>query len=246
MKSIHSASCSPQLFGIRSESLIKPFANHNRDYSGSASSPASASASVSISVSVSVSVSASTSPSDSNSDSDSDSKEAKCNEAKKDVKGPRFKDLGGMKKVLEHQAVGRPNWLTPLPMKPAFPFITFLPQASSIVTMRSHNVLVIAATNGPDALDPALRRSGRFDLEISFDVPDESDRVEILKVVTSNLCLEGPLDLVKIARSTSGYVGADLRAVADRASDIARKRILAERYPNMSIASMNEANYNED
>ncbi|CAL8998428.1 unnamed protein product [Prunus brigantina] len=207
-----------------------------------------------------------------------------------------------MKKVLEQleDAVGRPNWLTPLPMKPAFPFITFLPQASSIVTMvreternirklyskdyetppsivfvdeidsiaskredsnyvtelaqlltcmdeqRSHNVLVIAATNRPDALDPALRRPGRFDLEISFDVPDESDRVEILKVVTSNLGLEGPLDLVKIARSTSGYVGAGLRAVVDRASEIARKRILAERYPNMSIVSMNEANYNED
>lgn len=111
---------------------------------------------------------------------------------------------------------------------------------------RSHNVLVIAATNRPDALDPALRRPGRFDLEISFDVPDESDRVEILKVVASNLGLEGPLDLVKIARSTSGYVGAGLRAVADRASEIARKRILAERYPNMSIVSMNEANYNED
>ncbi|KAJ1419970.1 P-loop containing nucleoside triphosphate hydrolase [Sesbania bispinosa] len=78
-------------------------------------------------------------------------------------------------------------------------------------------VLVIGATNRPDAVDPALRRPGRFDREIIVGIPDESSREEILSVLTLNLKLEGSFDLRKIARATPGFVGADLAALANKA-----------------------------
>lgn len=93
---------------------------------------------------------------------------------------------------------------------------------------RSTYVLVIGATNRPDAVDPALRRPGRFGREIVLGVPDENSRLEILSVLTRKLKLEGSFDLLKIARSTPGYVGADLAELADRAGNIAMNRIFDE------------------
>ncbi|XP_050206070.1 cell division control protein 48 homolog C [Mercurialis annua] len=90
-------------------------------------------------------------------------------------------------------------------------------------------VLVIGATNRPDAIDPALRRPGRFDREIRLGVPDENARVEILSVLTKKCTLEGSLDLLQIARSTPGFVGADLDALVDKAGNLAMRRILAQR-----------------
>ncbi|KAL3818284.1 hypothetical protein ACJIZ3_004189 [Penstemon smallii] len=95
-------------------------------------------------------------------------------------------------------------------------------------------VLVIGATNRPDAVDPALRRPGRFDREIVLGVPDESARIEILSVLTSNLKVEGAFDLVKLARATPGFVGADLAAVANKAGNLAMKRIIDERKVELS------------
>lgn len=91
------------------------------------------------------------------------------------------------------------------------------------------NVLVIGATNRPDAIDPALRRPGRFDREIRLGVPDENARVEILSVLTRKCTLEGSLDLLQIARSTPGFVGADLDALVDKAGNLAMRRILSHR-----------------
>ncbi|CAL0302755.1 unnamed protein product [Lupinus luteus] len=90
-------------------------------------------------------------------------------------------------------------------------------------------VLVIGATNRPDAVDPAIRRPGRFDREIAVGIPDESAREEILSVLTRNLKLDGSFDLQKIARSTPGFVGADLAALANKAGNLAMKRIIDER-----------------
>ncbi|XP_022925018.1 cell division control protein 48 homolog C-like [Cucurbita moschata] len=90
-------------------------------------------------------------------------------------------------------------------------------------------VLVIGATNRPDAVDPALRRPGRFDREIVLGVPDENARAEILSVLTSTLRLEGSFDLLKIARATPGFVGADLTALANKAGNLAMKRIIDQR-----------------
>ncbi|CAN8321725.1 unnamed protein product [Cochlearia groenlandica] len=95
-------------------------------------------------------------------------------------------------------------------------------------------VLVIGATNRPDALDPALRRSGRFECEIALSVPDEDARAQILSVVVQKLSLEGPFDMKRIARITPGFVGADLEAVAYKAGRIAIKRIMDSRKSEVS------------
>ncbi|OIT22303.1 PREDICTED: cell division control protein 48 homolog C [Nicotiana attenuata] len=95
-------------------------------------------------------------------------------------------------------------------------------------------VLVIGATNRPDAIDPALRRPGRFDREIALGIPDENARLQILSVLTRNLRVEGAFDLMKIARSTPGFVGADLAALTNKAGNLAMKRILDLRKVELS------------
>ncbi|KAJ0629380.1 putative AAA+ ATPase domain, ATPase, AAA-type, core, AAA ATPase, AAA+ lid domain-containing protein [Helianthus annuus] len=86
-------------------------------------------------------------------------------------------------------------------------------------------VLVIGATNRPDAIDPTLRRPGRFDHEFRLGVPDENARTNILSAITQNIKLEGAFDLVKVAKSTPGFVGADLEALVKEAGGIAMQRI---------------------
>ncbi|KAL6571341.1 hypothetical protein OROHE_002984 [Orobanche hederae] len=87
------------------------------------------------------------------------------------------------------------------------------------------HVLVIGATNKPDDIDPALRRSGRFDCEFPVGIPDESAREEILTVVTRNQKHDHSIVLHKIATSTPGFVGADLEALANVAAIVAMNRI---------------------
>lgn len=86
-------------------------------------------------------------------------------------------------------------------------------------------VIVIGASNRPDALDSALRRAGRFDREIMLGVPDEAARLRILQRVTSRVRLGGELDLAHIARRSPGYVGADLQALAKEAAAVALARV---------------------
>ncbi|KAI3912339.1 hypothetical protein MKW98_023208 [Papaver atlanticum] len=95
-------------------------------------------------------------------------------------------------------------------------------------------VLVIGATNRPDAVDPALRRPGRFDREFALGVPDEKARAEILSLLSHNLRLEMGcnFDLAKIAKATPGFVGADLSALVNKAGNLAMKRIIDSRKPN--------------
>lgn len=90
-------------------------------------------------------------------------------------------------------------------------------------------VLVIGATNRPDSLDPALRRVGRFDHEISLGIPDRKARSEILKVISGSLKLDRPFDYDEIALLTPGYVGADLLALTTRAASTAIKRAITKR-----------------
>ncbi|EIW83792.1 AAA-domain-containing protein [Coniophora puteana RWD-64-598 SS2] len=89
-------------------------------------------------------------------------------------------------------------------------------------------VVVIGATNRPDALDAALRRAGRFDHEIAMGVPDETSRERILRVQCSKLRLSGSFDYAALARATPGYVGADLASLTGAAGVIAVKRIFRE------------------
>jgi transitional endoplasmic reticulum ATPase len=72
------------------------------------------------------------------------------------------------------------------------------------------NVVVIAATNRPNVIDPALRRFGRFDRELDIGVPDDEGRLDVLRIKTRNMKLAKDCDLEQIAKDTHGYVGADL------------------------------------
>lgn len=86
-------------------------------------------------------------------------------------------------------------------------------------------VIIIAATNRPDSLDPALRRAGRFNKEINLSVPDEGGRESILHALTRHLTLAGPIDFRSLAKMTPGYVGADLNDLVSTAGVAATRRI---------------------
>lgn len=89
-------------------------------------------------------------------------------------------------------------------------------------------VVVIGATNRINAIDPALRRPGRFDREIEIGVPDKDGRLEILQIHTRGMPLEKDVDLGVIANMSHGFVGADLQAVAKEAGIRALRRVLPE------------------
>lgn len=87
-------------------------------------------------------------------------------------------------------------------------------------------VIVIGATNIPNAIDPALRRPGRFDREISIPIPDQRGRLEILSIHTRGMPLSQDVSLEKLAEITHGFVGADLEALAREAAMSAIRQIL--------------------
>ncbi|PAU83541.1 AAA family ATPase [Halorubrum salipaludis] len=89
-------------------------------------------------------------------------------------------------------------------------------------------VVVIGATNRVDAIDPALRRGGRFDREIEVGVPDRDGRKEILQVHTRNMPLVEEIDLDEYAENTHGFVGADLESLAKESAMHALRRIRPE------------------
>ncbi|KAA0234619.1 MAG: ATP-dependent zinc metalloprotease FtsH [Acidimicrobiales bacterium] len=97
---------------------------------------------------------------------------------------------------------------------------------------RDSNVIVIAATNRPDDIDPALRRPGRFDWEIHFPLPDREDRESILRASSRHLVLQGPIPVPLIAANTEGWSAADLTAIWSEAALLAvadeRSVIVAE------------------
>ena len=84
-------------------------------------------------------------------------------------------------------------------------------------------VIVVAATNRPDVLDPALLRAGRFDRQVVVDVPDVKGREEILRVHTKKLPLASDVDLETIAKGTPGFVGADLANLVNEAALLAAR-----------------------
>ncbi|MFY9272206.1 MAG: AAA family ATPase, partial [Thermacetogeniaceae bacterium] len=90
------------------------------------------------------------------------------------------------------------------------------------------NVVVLAATNVPDLVDPALRRPGRFDREICINVPDQPGRLEILRIHTRGMNLAKDVSLEHLAAVTHGFVGADLAALCREAGMYALRRVLAD------------------
>jgi transitional endoplasmic reticulum ATPase len=89
-------------------------------------------------------------------------------------------------------------------------------------------VVVIGATNRPNALDPALRRPGRFDREIEIGIPDRNGRLEILQIHTRGMPLSKDVDLAKLADLSHGYAGADLAALAKEAAMRSLRRLLPD------------------
>jgi len=93
---------------------------------------------------------------------------------------------------------------------------------------RRQNVIVIAATNIPNALDPALRRPGRFDREISIPIPDRNGRLEILEIHSRGMPLAAEVDMTSLAEITHGFVGADMEALCREAAMICLRRIIPD------------------
>jgi len=123
-----------------------------------------------------------------------------------DAIAPKREDMGGEKQV-ERRVVAQ--------------LLALLDGLES----RGH-VIVIGATNIPNTIDPALRRPGRFDREISIPIPDKNGRLEILEIHTRGMPLAKDVDVGKLAEITHGFVGADLEALAREAAMSALRKIL--------------------
>ena len=102
---------------------------------------------------------------------------------------------------------------------------------------RTEGIIVLAATNRPDILDPALLRPGRFDRQIHVGRPDVKGREEILKVHAKDKKLDGTVDLKTVARATSGFTGADLSNLLNEAAILAAR----EDRPVLTMEDLNEA-----
>ena len=102
---------------------------------------------------------------------------------------------------------------------------------------RADGVIVLAATNRPDILDPALLRPGRFDRQIYVGTPDSKGREEILKVHAKNKRLDGSVDLHSVALATTGFTGADLSNLLNEAAIMAAR----DNRPVLNMDDLNEA-----
>lgn len=102
---------------------------------------------------------------------------------------------------------------------------------------KTEGVIVLAATNRNDILDPALLRPGRFDRQIYVGVPDASEREAILKVHAKNKCLDADVNLKTVAMATAGFTGADLSNVLNEAAILAAR----ENRPALNMDDLNEA-----
>ncbi len=123
-----------------------------------------------------------------------------------DAIAPKREDMGGEKQV-ERRVVAQ--------------LLALLDGLES----RGH-VIIIGATNIPNTIDPALRRPGRFDREISISIPDKNGRLEILEIHTRGMPLAKDVSLERLAEITHGFVGADLEALAREAAMSALRKIL--------------------
>lgn len=111
---------------------------------------------------------------------------------------------------------------------------------------KTNGVIVLAATNRPEHLDTALRRPGRFDREVQFRVPDRSGRLEILQILTRSMPLDTSVDLNAIADLSVGMVGADLKALCQKAAYTAlRRQIPHLQAPVPTAMSISQADFQQ-
>jgi len=103
---------------------------------------------------------------------------------------------------------------------------------------RNTNVIILAATNRPDILDPALLRPGRFDRKVVLDMPDINGREEILKIHTKDKPLASNVNLKEVAERTPGFSGADIANVANEAAILAARRNKNQIYQSEFLESI--------
>ncbi len=109
---------------------------------------------------------------------------------------------------------------------------------------KADGVIVLAATNRPNHLDPALRRPGRFDREVQYRVPDRNGRLEILTILTRAMPLDQWVDLNTIADLSVGMVGADLKAVCQKAAYTAlRRQVLSLQEPLPEVMTIEQSDF---
>jgi len=96
-----------------------------------------------------------------------------------------------------------------------------------------HNVVLIAATNRPDLLDPALLRSGRFGRHIEVPLPNKTSRIQIFKIHLSNRPVNQNIDVEKLAELLEGYTGADIKAICEEATLLAIRRAVKDKNINI-------------
>mmetsp|Transcript_30424 Transcript_30424/g.51868 ORF Transcript_30424/g.51868 Transcript_30424/m.51868 type:complete len:1068 (-) Transcript_30424:96-3299(-) len=113
-------------------------------------------------------------------------------------------------------------------------------------TRNQSAVMVLGATNRPDAMDPALRRAGRFDREIVLGAPDEKAREGILRVMTKEMRVDDSLDYKVLAKKTPGFVGADVRSLTKEAAVIAINRIFQSELLRGSGSDGNDVEITEE
>ena len=101
----------------------------------------------------------------------------------------------------------------------------FLTELDGIEELRG--VTVLAATNRPDLIDPALLRSGRFDIQVKLPVPDQRGRREIFDIHARAKPLAGDVNLEELAAATDGLVGADIEAICRKAAMLAIREFVA-------------------
>ncbi len=105
---------------------------------------------------------------------------------------------------------------------------------------KTPGVVILGATNRPQHLDPALRRPGRFDREVAFGVPDTTGREEILNILTQNMPLDDSVNLREIAQLAVGFVGADLKALTQKAAYTVLRKTIATETTNLEEINLPE------
>lgn len=97
-------------------------------------------------------------------------------------------------------------------------------------------MIVMGATNRADALDPMIRRNGRFDREIAMGIPDDDARVHILKSVSAGIRFDSSVNYEALGKLTPGFVGADLEAVVKEAALVCVDRMFSQFPQNVEVS----------
>src|SRR5437867_2481816 len=144
-------------------------------------------------------------------------------EALRGVPQVTYEDIGGLKDEIDSIAPKREEVTGEVERRVVSQLLSLMDGLEA-----RGKVIVIAATNRPNAIDPALRRPGRFDREIEIKVPDKKGRLEILQIHTRHMPLQQDVDIERLAAVSHGFVGADLEYLCKEAAMKTLRRMLPE------------------